>query len=203
MKILAFTDSHGSLKAIKEIKKKVKKNKVDLIICAGDMTIFGNQIETIIKEISKIKLPTLILHGNHEGIEELRNECKKYKNITFFHKKNIKLKDKEGTINFLGWGGGGFSEYDKSFDKFIKKIKKDIKKNERIVLVTHAPPHCTALDEMLDGCCGNKSIKNFILKEKPILAIAGHIHENNNKKEVINKKTLVINPGPFGTVLKV
>jgi len=38
MKILAFVDVHGSAACLKEIEKKSKK--VDIILCAGDLTVF-------------------------------------------------------------------------------------------------------------------------------------------------------------------
>ena len=43
MKILAIVDMHGSAKAFKEMKKKAKK--VDLVINAGDFSIFEQGIE--------------------------------------------------------------------------------------------------------------------------------------------------------------
>ena len=66
--------------------------------------------------------------------------------------------------------------------------------------MTHAPPHNTKLDKIIDGHCGNKSIRSFITKSKPDIAFSGHIHENNGKEDKIGK-TRVINPGPYGKIV--
>ena len=39
MKILAFTDMHESLIALNRVKK--KSSKADVIVCCGDISIFG------------------------------------------------------------------------------------------------------------------------------------------------------------------
>ena len=56
---------------------------------------------------------------------------------------------------------------------------------------------------MYKGHHGNKSIRKFIDQKKPLLNICGHLHETEGKKQVINKKTLTINPGPDGVILEV
>ena len=105
---------------------------------------------------------------------------------------------------FLGYGGGGFSMVDKAFNKTGEKFKKTIKKNKdkKIIFVTHAPPYKTRVDLIVDNHCGNKTFKNFIVKNKVDLYICGHLHENFNKKDKI-KNTLVINPGPYGKIVKI
>ena len=100
-----------------------------------------------------------------------------------------------------GYGGGGFSMVDKEFEKISKKFEKEIKKNKdkKVILVTHAPPYKTNIDRIIEDPCGNKSIKNFILKVKPNLVIAGHIHECAGKEDKVGK-TEVMNPGPYGKI---
>ena len=50
MRILAISDIHGSQKALKRLKNTSKK--VDLILIAGDITVFGSHIEDIMKKIN-------------------------------------------------------------------------------------------------------------------------------------------------------
>ena len=45
MKILAFVDLHGSLNALKRLSKQIKSKKPDIIVCAGDISIFENNLE--------------------------------------------------------------------------------------------------------------------------------------------------------------
>ena len=143
----------------------------------------------------------MIVHGNHEDEKTFMKFSKLFKNIIFIHK-NYFIED---NVLFLGYGGGGFSETDKAFEKIANtKFKKLIRNNkrEKIILVTHAPPYRTKLDKLGDGHCGNKSIRHFAEKNKISFLICGHLHENFGKEDKIGK-TKVINPGPFGKMIEI
>lgn len=200
MKLLAFVDIHGSLKAIKKIAEKAKKSKPDLLICAGDLTIFEQGLDYLLHRLDKIGLPLLIIHGNHELDNDLKKVCSLFKNPVFLHKKSYEAKD----CLFLGYGGGGFSLVDREFIKTAKKFEEKIKKNKnkKIILVTHAPPYNTKVDMIMEQHCGNKSIRQFITKVKPDLVITGHLHENAGKEDKVGK-TKIVNPGPFGKIIKI
>ncbi|MBU0628204.1 MAG: metallophosphoesterase family protein [Nanoarchaeota archaeon] len=198
MKLLAFVDLHGSHKALEEIKKKSKK--ADMILCAGDVSIFENDLQSILHQLNKLNKKVLIIPGNHESGIYITMLAKPFKNIVNIHKKLLVHSD----IVFLGYGGGGFSMVDKQFEKISKKMERDIKKNKgkKVILITHAPPYKTKIDKIMEEHCGNKSIKRFILKIKPDLVISGHLHENAGKHDKI-EKTKVINPGPFGKIISI
>ena len=200
MKILAFVDVHGSLKALKKIKEKSKK--ADIIVCAGDISIFENNLDKLLHQLNKLKKTVLIIHGNHEDENDLKELSLLFDNIHYIHKKSFV---KENYL-FLGYGGGGFSMIDKDFNKVSKKFKKTIEKfnqeNKKIMLVTHAPPYKTKIDRVSGESCGNKNIKKFILKCKPDLVISGHLHENAGKEDKVGK-SIVINPGPYGKIINI
>ncbi|MEK6983787.1 MAG: metallophosphoesterase [Nanoarchaeota archaeon] len=201
MKLLAFTDVHGSLLALKRIEQKAKTQNPDVMICAGDITIFEHGIISLMKRLDRLNKKILIIHGNHENSSTFIKCSKLFKNIVLIHK-NYFIED---NALFLGYGGGGFSIIDKVFEKVVQnKFKKIIKENEdkKIILVTHAPPYKTKLDKLVGGHAGNKSIRNFIEKNKIDLLICGHLHENFGKEDKIGK-TKIINPGPFGTIISV
>jgi Icc-related predicted phosphoesterase len=198
MKILAFTDSHGSNSALSKIKKSALKNKVDLIVCAGDISIFEQGIEKIVEKIDSFNIPVLLIHGNHEDEEMMDHIVKQSKNITFLHKKMIK----KDSVIFLGYGGGGFSVTDKEFEKVSESWESKISKDSKVILVTHQPPFKAVDEVLLDEHAGSKSIAKFIKKIKPEFCFCGHLHENFEKEEKIGK-TRVVNPGPFGMIFKI
>ncbi|MBI2656720.1 metallophosphoesterase family protein, partial [Candidatus Woesearchaeota archaeon] len=113
MKILAFTDTHGSMLALKRIEQKVKAQNPDLIVCAGDLSIFEHGIAGITRRLNRLDKQILIIHGNHEDDSTFVKLSKLFKNIIFIHKKHF-IKD---NALFLGYGGGGFSVIDKGFEK--------------------------------------------------------------------------------------
>ena len=194
MKIVAFVDSHGSVTAFKKLKKLVKEHKPDLILCAGDISIFGDNLDYVMHEISRLQIPSFIIHGNHESESEMRNACSLFKNTHFIHKKIMTVDD----FIIFGYGGGGFSLRDKHFEHFThRRHRKFVDK--KLILLTHAPPYGTKLDNIMGSFCGNKSFTDFIKTYKPILAISGHIHENEGKQDKIDG-TKIVNPGPFGKV---
>src|SRR3989338_7477710 len=198
MKILAFTDIHGSLSALRRIGQKTKSQNPDLLVCAGDVTIFERGIIGILRRLNKFNKKIVMIHGNHEDDKTLFRLSKLFKNIIFIHK-NYFVQD---NVMFLGYGGGGFALVDKEFEKIaITKFKQVIKNNQdkKIILVTHAPPYKTRLDKLMQGHCGNKSIRNFVERNKIDLLICGHLHENFGKEGKIGR-TKVINPGPFGKI---
>lgn len=199
MKILAFVDLHGYASALKSLKSKIKKSRPDLIICAGDFTLFEHDIEKILKKLNSFNKPVFIIHGNHESLTSVKSLCKQFKNLECIHKKFVFFKD----FLFFGWGGGGFSFIDRSFEVFVKK-NKDKLKNKKIIFITHAPPFGTCVDYLAfnKAHAGNKSFTSFIKKNKNIiLSISGHLHETAGKKCELNN-AIISNPGCFGRIFK-
>lgn len=197
MKILAVVDSHGSRKAMQEIKKKAKE--ADIIVCCGDITVFGIEQARIVKEWDKFGKEVLMLHGNHELESELKAQCNDSEHIRFMHRALLR----RGKIVFVGYGGGGFAIRDEKFERWSKIVGKRIKKGEKIVLLLHGPPYGTKVDELTKGTyCGNKSYTEWIRNKKPELVVCGHIHENFLRKGKIGKSS-VVNPGPFGAIIKI
>lgn len=163
------------------------------------MTIFEEGLDVILNKLSKMGKKVLLVHGNHETDTVMRRLCKKYGNLLFIHNNHYK----SNSCIFFGHGGGGFSLREPGFYLTGKKFVKIIKKNQgkRIIFVTHAPPYGTRLDLIVGEHCGNKTYRDFISKNKVDLHICGHLHENFNKEDKI-KKTRIVNPGPYGKVIR-
>ena len=200
MKILAFTDIHLSTIALNKIKSKIKNQNPDLLVCAGDLSIFEEGLGIILNKLSKLKKKVLLIHGNHETDIVMRKLCKKYGNLVFIHKGYYKYNNHI----FLGYGGSGFSLREPGFYIIGKKFRKLIKKNhdKKIIFITHAPPYGTKADLIVGEHCGNKTFRDFIMKNKVDLHICGHLHENFGKKDKL-KNTEIINPGPYGKIIKI
>ncbi len=194
MKILAFVDLHGSSIFLKQIEKKAKD--ADLIVCAGDFTNFEQYMDIVAKKLNEIGKKILMVPGNHETEEGLKEICSMFKNLKYLHKKTYSIKE----YIFVGYGGGGFSLTDKEFEEWSKKIKAQLK-GKKIILITHAPPYNTKLDLIDKEPHGNKSIRKFIETFKPILAISGHLHECVGTDKIGNTK--LINPGPLGKLIEI
>ncbi len=195
MRILNFVDMHGSVKALNKIKEMAEN--ADLVICAGDFSMWGRAQEAILRQFNSLKKPFIIITGNHESDAEIKGFCKEFKNLNYAHKRLLNV----GGFLIVGYGGGGFSERDKDFEEFMEEIKDELE-DKKIIFVTHAPPYGTVLDGLPKGHGGCKSFKEFVDKYKPLLYVCGHLHENWGKKQLYKNQTLIINPGPFGKFIE-
>ncbi len=198
MKLLLSADIHGRKRSVDLLKEKVKSENIDLIICAGDMTVFERELEIILEDLNSIGLPIIIIPGNHESPEILKEISLKFDNLIYLHKATFEFND----YLFVGYGNPGFALIEPEFEQFAANIKK-VLKGKKIVLVTHGPPHNTKLDYLEGNHVGCKSITKFIKEHDNILvAISGHLHENFGLKDKINK-TKLINPGPNGEIIEI
>jgi len=106
MKLLAFVDMHGSHKALEKIKAQSKQS--DILVCAGDISIFENNLDKLFFELNKLNKPVLIIPGNHESTESINVLTKLFPNIINIDEKGHAI----GNYLFFGYGGGGFSMVD-------------------------------------------------------------------------------------------
>ena len=204
MKLLAFTDIHGDSGIISKLSQKVKKEKPDALICAGDITNFGFGIKTILRKFDSLGIPVFIIPGNHETDEEISLFSKGMRNIKSIHLKPFLFH----SVYIIGCGGGGFTQQHAEFEMSEKKFADSMKKVKmkdhkyRTILVTHQPPFKTSLDPIYGEHAGSTSIRKFIQEHQPDFCITGHLHENEGKTDKIGK-TLIINPGPLGKIIEI
>lgn len=201
MQILAITDLHADKKRGSYVNPSIyfdalakRAAKADIIVCSGDISIFGMELMEVLEAMQSWKKPVYLIHGNHEDPDLLIDVHKHYSNLHFVHNNEHIF---EG-YSIYGWGGGGFAQTDKKLIAATKKLKPT---HKRIILF-HGPPHGTLLDKIGDEHCGNESYTEVIKKLQPFLAVCGHIHENIGKRQMIGK-TLLLNPGPTGIFVNV
>lgn len=202
MKILAFVDIHSDLNAVRNINNLAKKEKPDVLLCAGDVSFFGNGVSLIIKELD-IGIPLLIIPGNHETPAQIEEIEKKFPFVKNIHLKTVK----KDSVVFFGCGGSGvtpnntpYEIAETSFKNILSIFKTEYKKDYKFIFVTHEPPFNTKLD-LIGNHAGSREIREFIKKYQPLYCICGHLHENEGKKDRIGK-TMIINPGA-GKIIEV
>jgi Icc-related predicted phosphoesterase len=194
MKILAVSDLHGNIKPIIDY---LNKNKVDLIIIAGDITHFGpvELGEDILNEISSFNIPVLAIPGNCDpGPIHINMDNSQAMNI---HARNLVIKN----IGICGFGGSNPTPFDtplefeevQIYDE-AKKALDGIKEQKITLFITHAPPYGTKTDLLPSGVhAGSTSLRKIIEELQPTINICGHIHESSGTDMI--GKTKIINPG--------
>jgi uncharacterized protein len=193
MRIFAFTDLHGSTKALSVVKEEVLREKPDVVVCLGDLTIFEHELKPLLSRVNMLRTPVLMLHGNHEEEVSMRTVCDEFERITFLHREVVTLNG----WTFVAYGGGGFSEHYPELERLAKSEKWRTIDWERTVFLSHAPPHGTTLDSVGHGHVGSRTLTKLIKTHKPRLVLAGHIHECFNATDMIGR-THIANPGPTG-----
>ncbi len=196
MKILAISDIHGDIGLVKKVEKLIDKEKIDLVILAGDQTWFEQNTKNLVGPLTK--KPTLIIPSNHESEETLKMWEKMYPNLKSIHKNSF---EKEG-VGFFGSGTLEWGMINKKSPVYeeLKMGHKKIKHLSKKIMVTHEPPSGSAIE--LLGFPGTYGIAKAIEKFKPNFLICGHIHEGGGLIEKIHG-TKVMNVSRTPTIFEI
>jgi len=199
MKILAAGDIHGDTKLAYELSKKAEKEKVDLVVLCGDLTMGETSTQGIISPFTKKKLRVVLVPGNHESIATADFLAELY-NVKNLHGYYIKCKD----VGLFGCGGANIGLSQLSENEIFNSLKqgfdgvKDMKKK---IMVTHVHPSDTIMEKFTTIFPGSKGIKKAVKMFKPDILLCSHVHEAEGLEEKLGK-TRVINVGRKGKILE-
>jgi Icc-related predicted phosphoesterase len=194
MKLLVFSDLHGDFRIASRLV--ALSREVDVVVGAGDFCNVRRGLDEIIRALSGINRPTVLVPGNSESDRELINACRPWNHAHVLHGRQANM---EG-IAFYGIGGGipvtpfGSWSYDFSEEEAYELL---IDCPPGGVLVSHSPPK-GILDISSDGrSLGSQSVRNTLEQKKPELVVCGHIHGSAGQAQQFGETT-VINAGPHG-----
>ncbi|MGH1353447.1 MAG: metallophosphoesterase family protein [Methyloligellaceae bacterium] len=199
MKIYATSDLHNKKKYCEQLV--LKSREADVITVAGDFGKFRREKDLVeAAEILKaIDKPMVIVHGNHESLEELQEVFKSNSGIHILQGNSVTIED----TTFFGIGGGipetpfGKWSCDYSEEEALELLR-DMPENS--VLVSHSPPKGTLDRNLLGFSLGSTVIRDAIIEKRPLMCICGHIHESSGRKKMLDGIP-VINAGPKGMML--
>jgi uncharacterized protein len=194
VKVLAFSDVHRDGRQAQKLADMA--DKVDVVIAAGDFASVHRGITSVIDMLVVIEKPTVLVPGNNETDQALREACEGWKAATVLHGEGTEV---DGVL-FFGLGGGvPETPWDWSFD--LSEEEAEVKLAacpEGAVLVVHSPPK-----GYLDGRdLGSEAILRTIEEKHPPLAVCGHIHECGGEETTIGP-TRLLNAGPDGIVVEI
>ncbi len=197
MRILAFSDLHRDL--VQAAKLVEMSAEADVVIGAGDFASVHEGLEETIGALRAIKAPTVLVPGNNETEEALREAAAGWDAATVLHGGGTTI---DGT-EFYGLGAGvPVTPWDWSFDLDDEAAAAKLGGcPEGAVLVLHSPPqgHCDA--NGAGDHFGSTALLRAIEDKRPRLAVCGHIHESWGCESEIGA-TSVRNLGPTGTWLE-
>ena len=198
MKLLLFSDLHSDFRTASKLVE--RSHEVDIVIGAGDFCIGRRGLQKIIDALAKITKPSVLVPGNSESDEELKNACHGWRSAHVLHGRQAVI---DG-MTFFGIGGGipitpfGSWSYDFSEDEAVELLREC---PPACILVSHSPPK-GVLDLSSDGrSLGSTAVRQTVNMQMPRLVVCGHIHGSAGRTQQLDQIT-VINAGPGGIIYK-
>lgn len=200
MKVLAFSDLHQDLATAADLV--ARSGDYDVVIGAGDFGSVHEGVGETIAALAGIETPTLLVPGNNETEDELRDAVAGagWSAATVLHGEGTEI----GGTAFFGLGAGiPTTPWDWSFDLTEDEAAERLAAcPEGAVLIVHSPPqgHCdrsSAGDHL-----GSTAIRDAIEAKAPPLAVCGHIHEAWGDRSAIGDSEIA-NLGPTGAEFEV
>ena len=197
-KILAVGDIHGDTGLVKKLVKRAKREDVDLVILAGDLTFLEGSTDNLIGPFLKEKKEVLLIPGNHETNLTMDFLNEMYPGIRNIHGDYFK----KGNVGIFGAGGGDviFVTPDKEIFYLLEKAHSGIKNAKHKIMVTHMHPRGGKAE--FSGFPGSRAVRKAIKEFNPEVLINAHIHEAGGIEEKIGK-TKVINVSRKAKVFEV
>jgi Icc-related predicted phosphoesterase len=198
MRLLAFSDLHRDLDQGAQLVEMAAE--ADVVIGAGDFASIHEGLEETIGALAAIEAPSVLVPGNNETADALREAATAWATATVLHGEGTTI---EG-VEFFGLGAGiPITPWDWSFDLDDEAATEMLRPcPPGGVLVLHSPPrgHCDSAGD--GGHFGSPALLAAIEEKRPRLAVCGHIHESWGCESEVGS-TPVHNLGPRGTWIDV
>ena len=194
MRLLAFSDLHCDLDQAARLVEMAAE--ADVVIGAGDFASVHSGLEQTIGALAEIEVPSVLVPGNNETADALREAAGAWEAATVLHGEGATVAGAE----FFGLGAGvPVTPWEWSFDLDDERAAAMLAACPAgAIMVLHSPPkgHC---DSGGDGMhFGSPALRRAIEEKQPRLAVCGHIHESWGCESEIGA-TPVRNLGPAGT----
>jgi Icc-related predicted phosphoesterase len=197
VRILAFSDLHCDLEQAAKLVQ--MSGGADLVAGVGDFASVHEGLEETIGALSAITAPTVLVPGNNERVEALREAASGWESAAVLHGESAGY----GGVEVFGLGGGiPVTPWDWSFDLDEDEAARALEAcPENAVLLVHSPPYGHADTSSAGEHLGSRAIAQAIEARRPQLALCGHIHESWGQESTLGS-TRIRNLGPSGTVLE-
>ena len=172
MRLLLFSDVHNDWKTLEDL----LGVEADYYIAAGDQVTWSKGIDRCGEILRTRRDKVYVLPGNHESAEQVAGMCARH-GLHDFHGRHFQA----GRWHIAGLGYSNPTPFNTPGEYSEPQIADRLARFaelDPLVLVCHAPPYGTALDQIRPGLhAGSRSIAEFIERHQPAYFVCGHIHE--------------------------
>jgi uncharacterized protein len=199
LKILAAGDIHGDMGLARKLAERAEKEKVDLVILCGDLTLADTSTKNLIGPFLQKNKKVLFVPGNHDSFATADFLAEFY-GISNIHGYSVKYKN----VGLFGCGGANIGVARLGEPEIYDLLKKGfdgIKSIEKKIMVTHVHPQGTLMEKFTRVFPGSSGVRKAIDKLQPDILLCSHVHEAEGIEEMIGK-TKVIKVGKHGKIIE-
>src|SRR5579862_6021693 len=169
---LIFSDIHSDARAL----EKLMRIDADYYFCAGDLVSWQRGLDKMGEILKRRAGHMYVLPGNHESERDIAAFCERH-GFFNFHAATMEVNGR----HIAGLGYSSPTPFDTPGEYSEEELAERLAKFAALrplVLICHAPPFGTALDQVRDGLhAGSRAVRDFIEKNQPEHFFCGHIHE--------------------------
>ncbi|HKE21921.1 MAG TPA: metallophosphoesterase [Bryobacteraceae bacterium] len=195
-KLLIFSDIHNDWNTL----ERLMETEADYYIAAGDQLTWSKGEVRCGEILSRRADKVYVLPGNHESAEQIGGLCARF-GLHNLHGRHIEV----GRWQVAGLGYSNPTPFNTPGEYSELQIGERLQRFadlDPLVLICHAPPHDTALDQIRPGLhAGSRAVREFIDKWQPPYFFCGHIHEAEGVQVKLGK-TWAKNVGKPGYLLE-
>jgi uncharacterized protein len=171
-KLLIFSDIHNDWKTL----ERILSVEADFYIAAGDQVTWGKGLDRCGQVLQTRGDKVWVLPGNHESAAQTEALCEQY-GLNQFHGRHFSA----GGHHVAGLGYSSPTPFHTPGEYSEAEMAERLAPFaclDPLVLVCHAPPYGTALDQIRPGLHGGSTaVRDFVQRYQPAHFFCGHIHE--------------------------
>ena len=171
-RLLIFSDIHNDWVTL----ERILDVEADFYISAGDQVSWGRGLDRCGQILKTRGDKVWVLPGNHESASQIAALCDQF-GLNNFHQRQFTV----GAWHVAGLGYSSPTPFDtpgEYTELQIASLLAPLATLHPLILVCHAPPYGTALDEVRPGMhAGSTAVRDFIQRSQPPHFFCGHIHE--------------------------
>jgi Icc-related predicted phosphoesterase len=196
VKLLIFSDIHTDWKTL----ERLLSVDADYYIAAGDQATWERGLDRCGEILQARGDKVYVLPGNHESASDVARMCARF-GLHDFHRRHFVV----GKWHVAGLGYSSPTPFNTPGEYTEQQIADRLQRFAELnplVLICHAPPFDTLLDQLRPGMhAGSRSVREFVDRHQPAYFFCGHIHEAEGVHVRLGK-TQAWNVGKKGHLLE-
>jgi len=172
LRILVFSDIHGDWGAL----ERLLATEAEYYVAAGDQVTWAKGFDRCGAILRARAERMYVLPGNHESADQVAAMCAHH-GLHYFHERHFQA----GKWHIAGLGYSNPTPFHTPGEYSEPQLADRLRRFEDLsplVLICHAPPYGTPLDEVRPGLhAGSTAVRDFIARHQPGYFLCGHIHE--------------------------